>query len=283
MRNFGAKTKSCLWQRTLLSQAVSSEVRSKRQAHSRHESACFLMERQRVRTSRTASTTKNGKLKVLFVGALSQRKGLSYLMEAAGHLGSKIELTLIGRRISECRPLDAALRTHRWIPSISHGALLEEMSRHDVMVFPSLFEGFGLVILEAMSQGVPVIATPNTAAPDFVSDGDDGFIVPIRDADAIASKLELLTLDRDLLAAMSQAAIRTAADTFLGAISSRHCDHRRFSPGERSRGAITLAATTASGGVLSMLNAQVRTQPSFGWVRDETGNGAEHQVILFGE
>ena len=164
-----------------------------------------------IRTSRTASTTKNGNLKVLFVGALSQRKGLSYLMGAAGHLGSKIELTLIGRRISECRPLDAALRTHRWIPSISHGALLEEMSRHDVMVFPSLFEGFGLVILEAMSQGLPVIATPNTAAADFVNDGDDGFIVPIRDADAIASKLEMLTLDRDLLAAMSQAAIRTAA------------------------------------------------------------------------
>ena len=63
-----------------------------------------------------------------------------------------------------------------------------------------------------MSQGVPVIATPNTAAPDFVSDGDDGFIVPIRDADAIASKLEMLALDRDLLAAMSQAAIRTAAE-----------------------------------------------------------------------
>jgi starch synthase len=163
------------------------------------------------RTSRTASTAKNCKLKVLFVGALSQRKGLSYLMEAARHLGSKIELTLIGRRVSECRPLDAALRTHRWIPSISHSALLEEMSQHDVMVFPSLFEGFGLVILEAMSQGVPVIATPNTAAPDFVSDGDDGFIVSIRDADAIASKLEMLALDRDLLAAMSQAAIWKAA------------------------------------------------------------------------
>jgi glycosyltransferase involved in cell wall biosynthesis len=163
------------------------------------------------RTSRTASTVKNFKLKVLFVGALSQRKGLSYLMEAAGQLGSKIELTLIGRRISECRPLDTALRVHRWIPSISHEALLEEMSQHDVMVFPSLFEGFGLVILEAMSQGVPVIATPNTAAPDFVSDGDDGFIVPIRDADAIASKLEMLALDRDLLAAMSQAAIWKAA------------------------------------------------------------------------
>jgi alpha-maltose-1-phosphate synthase len=163
------------------------------------------------RISRTESTRRDRKLRVLFVGALSQRKGLSYLVQAVERLGPELELTLIGRRVSECRPLDAALRAHRWIPSISHGALLEEMSRHDVMVFPSLFEGFGLVILEAMSQGVPVIATPNTAAPDFISNGEDGFIVPIRDADAIAEKLEMLLLDRNLLAAMSNAAIRKAA------------------------------------------------------------------------
>jgi len=158
------------------------------------------------RTERSA----NGKLKVLFVGALSQRKGLSYMLHAVRRLGSKIRLTLVGRRVAECHALDAALRVHHWIPSLSHGALLEEMSRHDVMIFPSLFEGFGLVVLEAMSQGVPVIATPNTAAPDFVSDGEDGFIVPIRDVEAIVEKLEMLFLDRDRLAAMSQAAVRTA-------------------------------------------------------------------------
>jgi glycosyltransferase involved in cell wall biosynthesis len=145
------------------------------------------------------------------VGALSQRKGLSYLLKAAGQFGSEIDLTFLGRKVAECEPLDAALRVHRWIPSLPHGALLEEISRHDVMVFPSLFEGFGLVILEAMSQGLPVISTPNTAAPDFISDGEDGFIVPIRDANAIAEKLEILLRDRDRLRAMSQAAIRTAA------------------------------------------------------------------------
>jgi starch synthase len=161
-----------------------------------------------VRTERNA---RDGKLKVLFVGALSQRKGLSYLLQAVKRLGSKIELTLVGRRVAECHPLDAALRVHHWIQSLSHCALLEEISRHDVMVFPSLFEGFGLVVLEAMSQGVPVITTPNTAAPDFVSDGDDSFVVPIRDVEAIAEKLETLLLNRDRLAAMSQAAIRKAA------------------------------------------------------------------------
>jgi starch synthase len=157
-------------------------------------------------TTRTRRNTRDGKLKVLFVGALSQRKGLSYLLQAVTRFGSKIELTIIGRRVAECRPVDEALRTHRWIPSLPHAALLEEMSHHDVMVFPSLFEGCALVILEAMSQGLPVIATPNTGAAHFISDGNDGFIVPIRDVEAIVKHLEALLLDRDRLVAMSQAA-----------------------------------------------------------------------------
>jgi len=88
---------------------------------------------------------------------------------------------------------------------------LQEIGRHDVMVFPSLFEGCALVLLEALSQGVPVITTPNTGASDFLADGEDGFIVPIRDVGAIVEKLELLASHRDLLAAMTQAAIRKAA------------------------------------------------------------------------
>ena len=152
------------------------------------------------------STTQNSKLKIIFVGMLSQRKGLGYLIDAIHKLGSSVELTLIGRRTGECKPLDKALEQHRWIPSLSHDQVLEEIRRHDVMVFPSLFEGFGLVVLEAMSCGVPVIATPQGGAPDFLADGEDGFLVPIRNAEAIAEKLEILIRDRNRLSFMSQAA-----------------------------------------------------------------------------
>lgn len=155
--------------------------------------------------------TRNGKLKVIFVGGLSQRKGLSYLLQAVTRLGSKIELTLVGRRVAECPTLDAALRVHRWIPSLPHAAMLEEISRHDVMVFPSLFEGFSLVLLEAMSRGVPVITTPNTGGPHFVSEGEDGFIVPIRDVEAIVERLEMLLFDSNRLEAMSRAAEKKAS------------------------------------------------------------------------
>jgi glycosyltransferase involved in cell wall biosynthesis len=155
-------------------------------------------------------TAQNSKLKVIFVGMLSQRKGLSYLIDAVQRLGPHLELTLIGRRIGDCKPLDKALEQYHWIPSLSHDQVLQEIRRHDVMVFPSLFEGFGLVVLEAMSCGVPVIATPQGGAPDFLSDGEDGFLVPIRDAEAIAGKLEILMHDRNRLFSMSQAAMCTA-------------------------------------------------------------------------
>ncbi len=86
------------------------------------------------------------------------------------------------------------------------------MARHDVFVFPlpSIFEAFGLVILEAMSQVLPVITVPETAGPDLIDDSKNGFIVPIRSAEAIAQRLDLLSIDLCLLAEMKQVA-RAAA------------------------------------------------------------------------
>ena len=155
---------------------------------------------------------RGGSLRVLFVGILSQRKGISYLLEAAALLGPHVELTLLGTKASaDCSALDAAVRAHRWIPTAPHAEVLAEMERQDVLVFPSLFEGFGLVILEAMSRGLPVITTAHTAGPDLIEDGRDGFLVPIRSATAIAEKLEALHLDPARLAAMREAARAKAA------------------------------------------------------------------------
>jgi len=150
-------------------------------------------------------------LRVLFVGGLSQRKGLSYLFQAMNRMGPAATLTVIGRRPNDCAALDRNLSRHTWIPSLPHADVLETMREHDVLVFPSLFEGFGLVILEALAQGLPVITTPHTGGPDVLTDGEDGFIIPIRSAAAIEEKLALLSRDRALHEAMRQHALRTAA------------------------------------------------------------------------
>ena len=151
------------------------------------------------------------KLRVLFVGSLGQRKGLSYLLRAAKVLEGRVTVTLLGRTVSnDCAPLNEALQRHRWIPSLPHAEVLREMARHDVLVLPSLFEGFGLVLLEAMAHGLPIITTPHTAGPDLIEEGKEGFIVPIRSSDAIVEKLDLLARDFRLLSAMKIAAHTTA-------------------------------------------------------------------------
>ena len=153
------------------------------------------------------------KLRVLFVGSLGQRKGLSYLFAACRQVRAAITLTVIGRKpLEPCAVLDRELAAVRWIPSCPHEQILQEMAAHDVFVFPSLFEGFGLVLMEALAMGLPVITTPHTAGPDLIHEGVEGFIVPIRDSVVIAERLELLHREPDRLAEMSRAARRRARE-----------------------------------------------------------------------
>lgn len=157
-------------------------------------------------------TNLHAPLRLLAVGGLSQRKGLSYLFAAVRQLGTAVRLTVIGKREggSACPALDAELARVRYIESLPHPEILREMRAHDVLLFPTLFDGFGLVILEALSQGLPVISTPNSGAPDVLSDGVDGFIIPIRDSEALVERVARLARDRSLLRDMSEAALATA-------------------------------------------------------------------------
>jgi len=73
---------------------------------------------------------------------------------------------------------------------LSNAQLADDIARVDVMVLPSIAEGFGLAILEAMACGVPVICTHNTGGADFITHGRDGFVVPIRDVEAMTQIIE---------------------------------------------------------------------------------------------
>ena len=159
------------------------------------------------RISTPREVTRPGEpLRVLYVGSLTQRKGISYLFEAVEKAGTAVTLTVIGRKVGQSKSLDLQCERHRWISSLPHVEILAEMRQHDVFVFPSLFEGLALVLGEAISQGLPVITTPNSGGPDILRDGADGFIVPIRDAEAIAARLLELHRDRALLQQMSESA-----------------------------------------------------------------------------
>jgi len=165
-----------------------------------------------VRPRPLAAGETGGPLKVLFVGALSQRKGIGYLLDAADSLASEIQLTLVGGQIAANPRVDAACARWRWFESLTHLEVLNLMQESDVLVLPSLAEGLALVVPEALSCGLPVIVTPNTGALEFVRDGREGFVVPICRSDAIADRLHLLSVNREMLISMSRNAQQTAAE-----------------------------------------------------------------------
>jgi starch synthase len=148
--------------------------------------------------------------RVLFAGLITQRKGLSYLVDGFRQAGvPDSELLLVGAPIGSSEPW---LKTNgvRRLSWSGAGELPEIYRSADVVVLPSLVEGFGRVILEAMATGVPVIVTPNTGAADLVDDGVSGFVVPIRDAGAIADRLRLIHDNPERAREMGAAARRQA-------------------------------------------------------------------------
>lgn len=151
------------------------------------------------------------RLRAMFVGGLSQRKGISYLFDAVELFSDHIELTIVGNRPeASCRPLDRALSRHNWRPSLAHSKILELMRMHDVLIFPSLFEGFGLVITEAMSQGMPVITTDRTAGPDFIRNSENGWLIKPSSLDSLVESLDHLLSHPSVVRDAGLCALETA-------------------------------------------------------------------------
>ena len=149
-------------------------------------------------------------LRFLFLGHLSAGKGLRQLLGAWNGLGpEKGELVLMGGGAQdEWKNLAGAGVIFRG-PG-SRGEVLAEMARCDVLVFPSLFEGFGLVILEAMAAGLPVIASRNTGGPDVIEEGKEGFIVPAGSVVALREKMEWCVRNPEKVVEMGRAGHRRA-------------------------------------------------------------------------
>jgi glycosyltransferase involved in cell wall biosynthesis len=150
--------------------------------------------------------------RILFVGSVGLRKGVHYLAAASRILrqrGVAHEVRVIGPYDPSvvARPEFAGLYYAGQVP---RALVRAEFQTADLFVFPSLAEGFALVHLEALACGVPVVTTLNCGS--VVRDGEEGCIVPIRDATALADRVELLVTDRALRARMSLAARARAAE-----------------------------------------------------------------------
>ena len=148
----------------------------------------------------------------IFAGQMTQRKGLSYLLKGYRQFARPdTRLTIVGSPVGDPRALAPYAGLFHHIPHQTRAELARLYRSADVFVFPTLLEGMGLVVLEAMACGLPVIVTANGPG-DVVRDGVDGFVIPARDPEAIARRLDELYRDPALRAEMGRNAIARARE-----------------------------------------------------------------------
>ncbi len=130
--------------------------------------------------------------RIMYAGILSLQKGIPYLLEAFRQLDlPNSELLLVGQPYPDARAIladyEGIFRHVRFMPQAK---LVEQYHRASAFVLPSIQDGFGMVAYEAAASGLPVIITENVGAD--IRDGTDGFVVPIRDVEALAEKIVYL-------------------------------------------------------------------------------------------
>jgi glycosyltransferase involved in cell wall biosynthesis len=149
-------------------------------------------------------------LRFIYAGQISLRKGIPSLLQAweKAELRSA-ELQLVGSwYLSDSRRASLP-RGVTYVPACSSEALREHYRRADVFVFPSFFEGFGLVLLEAMACGLPAIASTATAGADVLTEAS-GRVLPVGNLDILVETLQWFDQNRDSLPAMARAARKQA-------------------------------------------------------------------------
>jgi starch synthase len=154
------------------------------------------------------------KLKFVFIGSVTARKGVPLLVYAWQKLNPKnAELLIIGPIGDKERKLIPIMESIKVLGKIPNDSLAEIIIDCHIFIFPSYFEGFGLVILEAMASGLVVITTDATAGPDIIENGKEGFVYNTYDEDKLIEFMQLCMDDRELLKNISNAA-RKKAESF---------------------------------------------------------------------
>jgi glycosyltransferase involved in cell wall biosynthesis len=139
---------------------------------------------------------------LLFCGSWDTVKGVDYLIAAFAEIARRMDsarLTVLGPGVPAEAVLERfpeALRQRvRVLPRVDEAEVMEHYRAHDLLLVPSTYEGFGMVIIEAMSQQLPVLSTPVGCAPIVIENGVNGGIVPARDAHALADAACALLAD----------------------------------------------------------------------------------------
>ncbi len=158
-----------------------------------------------------------GRFDILYVGGMNLNKGIPYLLEAYKLIkhphksltfaGAPSPVFIERMKAHGLWPDDLRLLGH-----VPHAELKSLMSRSHAMVLPSVQDGFGMVLSQAMACGCVVIGTDHTGARDLLVDGQEGFVVPTRQSEALAARLQSLADNPALRAEMSRKALLKVKD-----------------------------------------------------------------------
>jgi glycosyltransferase involved in cell wall biosynthesis len=160
-------------------------------------------------------------IRIAQIGTYLPRKGVKYSTPALNNIlkrYSNVKVSLIGTEFSifgaketVYADFDPSVRDRvNVIPFFQHETLPSLLKGHHIKLFPTLAEGFGKALVEAMACGLTAVTTPTPGPSDIVTDGHDALVIPIRDTQAIESALERLIVDRVLLNQLRTKAYATA-------------------------------------------------------------------------
>jgi glycosyltransferase involved in cell wall biosynthesis len=131
-------------------------------------------------------------LKVLFVGRLDRQKGVDVLIEAVQPLEKRVSTRVVGESVLAGGLLRRNSEGVEFLGWLDRTAVASQMAACDVVVVPSRWEGFGLVAIEAMRMGKPVVASAVGGLPEIIVDGLTGKLVPPEDSAALTEVLQQL-------------------------------------------------------------------------------------------
>jgi len=159
---------------------------------------------------------KKDKFRIIFVGLASIQKGFHYLIEAMELLkNNNIELWHVGNISNEIKNFDYIKPNIRYLGSKPQNELFKYYNNCDIFVLPSIQDGFGMVILQAMACGLPVICSTNTGIDNILTkNGEEGFVIPIRDTNAIVERVIELYNDKELRTKMGNKALKKVQSGF---------------------------------------------------------------------
>jgi len=151
-------------------------------------------------------------LRLVWAGTFGVRKGAHYLVEAwrEGNLGDHAVLDVYGTMAIPERLLSPPLKGVTFHGPVSRSELLAAYQRADALIFPTLCDGFGMVVTEAWSQGLPVITTDRAGASDLLLPNENGLIVPAGDSKALREIIEYCVAQPLILRNMRDVALTTA-------------------------------------------------------------------------